>query len=148
MKNRSTITLLIDLAQERSDSVLKKLALVRKNADEAQQRLRLLQDYRGDYEKRFGATAAQGIVLDQLRNFHAFLAKLELAIQQQTAQAAQCAGRVKTVEQEWQAEQRRMKSFAVLKDRMDAAAAARELKKLQNELDEFAARRMGAGARN
>jgi flagellar protein FliJ len=148
MKNRSAITLLINLAQERSDTVLKKLALARKNTNEAQQRLRLLQDYRGDYEKRFGAAAAQGIVPDQLRNFHSFLAKLELAIQQQTAQAAQCASRVKAVEQEWQAEQRRMKSFTVLKDRMDSAAAARELKKLQNELDEFAARRMGAGARN
>lgn len=146
MKNQSAITLLIELAQQKSEAVAKKLKLVLKHAAEAQQKLKLLSDYRDDYLRRLGAGAQQGMDMLTLQNFRTFLAKLDQAVEQQTRETDAYRQRVQSVQREWEAQQQRLKSFNVLKERQDVAAAQRELRKLQKELDEFASRREAAKA--
>jgi flagellar protein FliJ len=146
MKKQSAIVLLIELAQQRSDSVAKKLKLVLKHAAEAQQKLKMLRDYRDDYLRRLGNGAQQGMDVMTLQNFRAFLAKLDQAIEQQARETQAYQERVQNITREWEAQQRRVKSFNVLKERQDVSAAQQELRKLQKELDEFASRRQAAKA--
>jgi flagellar protein FliJ len=146
MKKQSAIVLLIELAQQRSDAVAKKLKLVLKHTAEAQQKLQLLQGYRADYLRRLGTGAQQGMDFVTLQNFRAFLAKLDQAVEQQARETQAFQERVQNITREWEAQQRRVKSFNVLKARHDVGAAQRELRKLQKELDEFASRREAAKA--
>ncbi len=137
-KKNTALPLLIELAKARSDKARKIAQLLSHNAHQAQRQLIALQDYLRDYEDRLGRSSQAGMTPEEHQNYRLFLAKLELAIQQQSNEVSQLSQRKDSAQQHWQAEERRTQSFSTLQARQAAQAAAREAAQLQKLLDEFA----------
>jgi flagellar protein FliJ len=129
----------LELARRRLEAAttqLQKLGVLRQ---EAQARLAQLKAFQAEYQTSRRQGLAQGMEPDRLRDFDAFLAKLERALGQQTAE-------VERNTQAWEAEHRRWlelrsreQALAVLERRHLALLAAQEARSEQKQQDEFAA---------
>lgn len=140
MNHDTNWKLLQHLAEEKRDAAARALAGLIRERNAAGDKLQLLVDYRQDYHARFDAAQRQGIDGERLRNFRAFLANLERAIEQQTDIMASAQERVETAQSAWQVEARTAQSFRVLDDRQTAEAAQLDRRHQQRLQDEFASR--------
>jgi flagellar FliJ protein len=131
---------LLDLAQSRADASARQLgqAFSREQAEE--QKLQMLLGYRQDYQRRFEQSTASGLTPASWHNYQEFMKKLDLAVEQQREIVAQWHRRSAASQQDWEAQQRQVKSFGTLSRRHDDAEARREGKREQRESDDFAAK--------
>jgi flagellar FliJ protein len=140
MATRSALDTLIELAQRASDDAAKRLGTALRAVDEAQQKLQMLIGYRDDYGIRFDAAQVAGITPAVYSNFLAFLGKLDNAVRGQQEVLRQMQRRSELEKQAWQACERKRLSFKTLNDRAAAEALARENKRDQKMMDEYANR--------
>jgi flagellar FliJ protein len=140
MATRSALDTLIELAQRASDEAAKKLGVALRAVDEAQQKLTMLHGYREDYAIRFDAAQLKGITPAVYFNFVAFLEKLDNAVKGQQEVVRHAQRRAEGEKEAWQACERKRLSFRTLHEREAAAALARENKRDQKMMDEFATR--------
>lgn len=140
MRDTRQLTMLTDLAQERSDAAAKKLGRSIAFLKESEKRLALLAQYREDYRQRLADLAARGVSGDEMRNFRQFIARLDEAITQQNNEVKTLAQAVAECRGHWIKERRRERSFDVLTERADLAARELEARRLQKILDEFSGR--------
>jgi flagellar protein FliJ len=136
--------LLQHLAEEKRDVVACRLAAVTRESNAAQDKLRMLIDYRREYLAKLDASAREGVSADRLRNYRAFLVNLERAIEQQADLVAEVAKRVDAAKADWRGEARKAESFRVLDDRQAKDAANAENRREQKLQDEFASRMRAA----
>lgn len=108
---------------------------------EAQRKLDTLQSYRQDYLAKLDAATRRGIGADGLRNYRAFLANLERAIEQQTALMATMQTDVGFAQTDWQHTQRRVDSLQTIDQRRTQQNDQREARRDQKLTDEYALRR-------
>lgn len=138
---------LIDLAKKRRDEAAQRLGSMMAQARDSEYKWDTLAAYRDDYRARLDGAVQAGVAGADLRNFQGFLAKLEDAVHQQSAEAAHWRQTVDAARQLWQDEQKRMRSYGLIEERrtvIETRDAARREQRLQ---DEFAARRRSpAGA--
>ncbi|MDF3035248.1 MAG: fliJ [Paucimonas sp.] len=140
MANRSALDTLIELASSESDEAAKRLGQAIRAAQDTEERLALLMQYRDDYAARFQASLTAGLTAAGYRNFQNFMDKLDTAIsgQQQIVRDAQRQmGEQRTA---WQASERKRMSYDVLATRMEKDEQRRETKRDQKQTDEVAAR--------
>ena len=140
MAQPSSLKNLVDLAQKKSDNAAQHLAALNVSEQNAEHKLRLLLSYRDDYYARFQKSAGDGIDQTAWRNFHAFMSKLDAAIAEQRTTVTDSKNGVRAGQGEWQAEQRRLKSFGTLVQRGERAEATRSARREQREQDEHAAK--------
>ena len=129
-----------ELAQQRADAYALRLAEVTRGGADAEHKLELLREYRREYVARLAAAGRDGIHGEGLRNYRAFLANLERAIEQQARVVAQWMGDRERARQQWSAEHKRVESFRVLHDRTVAAGQRAERRQQQKHQDELANR--------
>lgn len=140
MARHSSLKNLVDLAKIKSDSAAQHLAALNVSEQNAEHKLRLLLSYRDDYYVRFQKSAKDGVDQTAWRNFHAFMSKLDAAIAEQRTAVMDSKNGVRTGQWEWQAEQRRLKSYGTLVQRGQRAEATRSARLEQREQDEHAAK--------
>lgn len=140
MAQPSSLKNLVDLARRKSDNAAQHLAALNISEQNAEHKLRLLLSYRDDYYARFQKSAADGVDQAAWRNFHAFMSKLDAAIAEQRTAVTDSKNGVRAGRGEWQAEQRRLKSFGTLVQRGQRAEATRSARLEQREQDEHAAK--------
>ena len=140
MTLRSPLETLIELAQRSTDDAAKRLGAALRAAEETEQKLQMLIDYRTDYALRFEANQAAGITPMAYRNFQAFLEKLDNAIrgQQEVVQHAQRKSAAEKTA--WQNCERKRMSYTTLSNRAAQDALRQEAKRDQKSMDEHAAR--------
>ena len=140
MTKPSTMEMLIDLATTEVDKAAVRLGHSIRFADEAEQKLVLLSQYREDYSARFQENRASGLTAMDYRNFQHFLDKLDQAIvgQQQLVRDAQ--KRIDEDRSLWQASERKRASFNTLATRAQKTIQKKENKIEQKQMDEFASR--------
>lgn len=131
---------LLALAQEGSDAAAARLGVVNGHDREMQARLQLLLEYRGDYEARLASVAQAGMHSVGWRNFHEFIDKIDVAIEQQRELVASAKREVETGQHQWHAQQRRLKSFDTLSQRHYSAERKMAARQEQKEQDDFALR--------
>ena len=138
MPTTSSLKLLLDLAQQRTDSAAKKLGKLNLQQQEAEKKLNLLMQYRHSYQSHFQNSSAKGIDHIEWLNFIAFINKLDAAIteQQQTVLYAQN----KRIEggNEFLSCQRKLKSYDTLSQRQHIEENQKQSKFEQKMQDEFA----------
>ena len=83
---------LLDLANSRMDDAARKLGELIASEQAVEDKLKLLQAYRKEYQDRFVEAARNGIGPDAWRNFSAFLGKLGITVFKFTSSGALIAG--------------------------------------------------------
>lgn len=132
---------LLDLAHTRTDEAARKLGELVAAERDVEQKLKLLEEYRQEYNERFVQAARDGLTPDAWRNYGAFISKLDDAIGAQRKVVEQ--SRAKTVEGQhaWLAQRTKLKAFDTLSQRHQQAINRQEARQEQKQSDEHAARR-------
>lgn len=137
---------LMKLAQHQNDSATRKLGLLNKQQQGAQQNLDTLMGYRKDYQARLQEAAQNGMSQADLRNFQRFIDKLDEAIGQQLKQVEQSKASTQAGRNEFDATRRKLKSFDTLQQRhieeQKKAAGKSEQKMLDEHTGRMAAYKM------
>lgn len=108
---------LMNLVQHQNDSATHKLGQLNRQQHNAQSKLEMLQQYRKDYQTRLQESTQSGINPAELRNFQAFIDKLDEAISQQLKQVGQSKASTQIGRGEFDAAQRKLKSIDTLQQR-------------------------------
>lgn len=131
----------LDLVQTRADDAARELGKLIAQEQDAKKRLQLLETYRDEYNVRFRAAAQNGLTPLQLRNFQAFLGKLDEAIMQQQRTVDASADRTAAGQQSWLDQRSKVQAFDSLAQKHDARERYVTERQDQKQADEFAARR-------
>jgi flagellar FliJ protein len=136
-----------EVAERNRDACGQHLRDAASKRDAAKQKLETLVGYRRDYERRLAAMKNGGIGGDALRNYHAFLAQLERAIEQQSDLLVDAERDVHNATVLYAAERRRVRSSDLLDDRQAHTQRKAERRREQRQNDEWASRlRLSAGS--
>jgi flagellar protein FliJ len=141
MKGRFHLQPLLDLAQNRTDDAARQLGELIASERSVEQKLKLLEEYRQEYHERFMQAARDGIGPDTLRNFSAFINRLDDAITAQRKIVEQSRAQTAQGQQAWMTQRNRLKAFDTLSQRHQAGVARGEARQEQKLTDEHAARR-------
>lgn len=137
MPRRFPLQPLLDLAQGHTDTAARNLNQLKAKWNEADEKLKQLMGYREDYRLRLLQSTKLGMQANSLKDYQLFLAKLDLAIRQQTEEVERCRKRWDLGRQEWQDQQRKLKAFDTLSQRHQRSEQKREAKQEQREQDEL-----------
>lgn len=139
---------LLELMQDRTDEATRRLGQLVAAEQSARSRLQLLGQYREEYVQRFRDAQSEGLTLQALQNFQAFLNKIDEAITQQQGLVDTSAQNTAHGQQDWQAQNTRLKAIDTLAVRHSNALRHQEGKQEQKQLDEFSSRRYQDGLQN
>jgi flagellar FliJ protein len=105
-----------------------------------QQKLEMLESYRAEYRERFVEAARAGIGPDQLRNYTAFINRIDDAIAAQHLVVEQSRNHTSQGQQVWIAQRNKVRAFDTLSQRHQKVLAQNESRQEQRSSDEHAAR--------
>jgi flagellar FliJ protein len=140
MATRTALDTLIELAQRDADAAAKRLGAALAAAEDTEQKLAMLLNYRDDYATRLDAAQVAGITPLAYRNFVAFIGKLDSAINGQREVVKHAHHKSAIEKTGWQACERKRLSYRTLNERAAAEALRIENKRDQKQMDEHAAR--------
>ena len=138
MAKRFPLQPLHDLATDRLDAATRRLGQLNQRWQAEEDKLAQLRGFREEYHKRLGNAIASGLDMTRMRDFHAFIGKIETAIGQQVIEIARCKAAWEEGQRLWLEEQRKLKTYDVLKERHVRSERAREDRLDQREQDEHA----------
>ena len=107
---------------------------------EAEAKLAELRNYHSDYLQAYRKRAEDGTSVTALRDFQAFLARLEQALSQQDSLVSQAREAVQTRRSNWQGAAREVKAVESVVDRWRSVEARAGERREQKESDERAQR--------
>lgn len=136
---------LLELMQERADEATRHLGRLIAAEQNAKSRLELLEQYREEYNQRFRESQQGGLTPLAWRNFQDFMARIDVAIEQQKQIVTNAARDTATGQTHWQEQNKRLKAIDTLSERHQCAERLREGKRDQKQQDEFAARKRDSG---
>ena len=138
MPTRFQLQPLLDLASDRVETATQRLALLKQQWQLQEDKLKQLQAFQDEYQRRLGSTLAQGADMTRIRDFQVFLHKLEVAIRQQLAEIQRAKARWEEGQQVWLEARRKLKTYDVLKQRHQRGEDYRAGRNEQREQDEHA----------
>lgn len=118
----------------------RELGAAQRQLADAQTRLEELRAYRGEYQDAFRRRVEDGATVRSLRDFQAFLARLEVALQQQEQLVAQAQEQAAGHRQSWQGAAQQLKAVGSVVERWRQTEAREGARRDQKELDERASR--------
>jgi flagellar protein FliJ len=116
------------------------LAEAERSAIEAEQKLVALERYRNEYEEQFAARAGAGVEASGVREFQAFLARLNEALVAQRQVLGQARANREAVLGQWREAAQRQQVVQKLADRWTTEIRRNEDRRDQRESDELANR--------
>lgn len=112
-----TLQPLLDLSRSHLDSATSELGKLIAQEQEGSRKLELLQNYRSEYMERFRAAVSDGLGVETLRNYGAFMARIDEAIEVQRSLLDQSQRRTAAGKQAWVSQRNRVKAFDTLHGR-------------------------------
>ncbi|MFN3595325.1 MAG: flagellar export protein FliJ [Thiobacillaceae bacterium] len=140
MAKRFPLQPLLEHARHRMDAAERTLELLKQKEDEARQRLAELEGFRQEYHARLANRSAGGMHIQLMRDYHAFLAKIEDAIRHQAAAVEEAHARWQMAHRQWLAERQKVKAYETLAQRHHKRETLRAERLEQRLTDEHAAR--------
>jgi flagellar FliJ protein len=140
MAKNFALQTLLEIAGNQSEKAAASLGALRRHLQEHEDKLRLLLDYRDEYQQRLRRAGERGLDAAGLRNFYDFIERLEQAIGQQQTAVIDARERVQGGQTDWQLKERKFKAFDALAQRGNVAAQRRESYLEQKLQDDFASR--------
>jgi len=138
MPRRFPLQSLLELAQDRLDTATQQLALLKQRWQAQEDKLQQLQGYQDEYRQRLAETLQVGTDMTRIQDFQAFLKKIEIAIKQQTLEVNRAKFEWEQGQSVWLEEQRKLKTFDILRQRHEKGEAYKEGRLEQRDMDEFA----------
>jgi flagellar FliJ protein len=126
------------LARTRERDCARRLAGAQQRVADAEQRCVELERYRDEYHEAFRARALSGLQAKGLREFQAFIARLDEALRQQRQLVAQLRSEQQRERQQWQDAAVRSSAVGKVIERARHEERLVEDRRLQRELDERA----------
>ncbi len=140
MNNRTALDTLQQLAQRETDGAARQLTVALDQQTSAKQRLDMLLELRAEYAERLLRQSREGMSIAAIKNFQAFMEKIDDAIAGQTRLAASASNRVEQANAGWQAKKRAEKTWESLINRDDRANLLKEQRQDRKLMDEYASR--------
>lgn len=142
MSRPFTLQPLLDRSRSQLDSATTELGRLIAHEQEGSRKLQMLQDYRAEYAARFRDAMQQGGVgVEALRNYGAFMARIDEAITIQQGLLQQSQHNTSAGKQAWISERNRMKAFDTLHDRHREREQQQAQKLEQRQSDEHTTNR-------
>ncbi len=140
MNNRTALDTLQQLAQRETDGAARQLTVALDQQTSAKQRLDMLLELRAEYAERLLRQSREGMSIAAIKNFQAFMEKIDDAIAGQTRLAASASNRVEQANAGWQAKKRAEKTWDSLIKRDEQANLLKEQRQDRKLMDEYASR--------
>lgn len=131
---------LLDIANTRMDEAARRLGELIASEQSCQQKLDMLQRYREEYTERFVSATREGIGPDAMRNFSAFICRIDDAIDAQRRVVEQSREFTTQGQQAWMAQRTKVRAFDTLSQRHVTAQAKVDSRREQHATDEHSAR--------
>jgi flagellar FliJ protein len=141
MTKQTPLEMLTEIQEEKVDEALNLVAICQQTLNRAIEQRDMLYQYRIDYERQFREEAKQGIKPTHLHNYHAFLSKLDKAIEQQEQIVVQLEKQLEKRKEEWVEEKNQLKAYETLQERRDKEQQAKENRREQKLSDEHGAKK-------
>lgn len=132
---------LLDLMQNRTDEAARRLGQLISAEHNQKSRLKLLEEYREEYNQRFRVSSQAGMTPLAWANFMDFLGRIDEAIAQQRQIVANSERDTVQGQDHWREQNKRLKAIDTLSDRHAASERYLEGKREQKLQDEFSARK-------
>lgn len=143
MAKRFPLQTLLEHSQHRMESAERLLLTLKRREDSARARLEELQGFKAEYQQRLTGTGSRGIDIHLLRDFHAFLMKMDGAIHQQANEVDKAHAHWLQAHHHWMQLRQKVKAYETLAQRHQAQELARQEKREQRLSDENALRAQG-----
>jgi len=130
----------LKVAENREASAARKFGKSRKQQHEEEAKLKDLRDYHAEYLARFHQSASVGINASQLREYQAFIKKLEAAIDEQEEVVRQSQQNTSEHKQQWTQKHIRTQSMDKAMGRIVATEQKQRDAQEQKMSDEIAQR--------
>lgn len=140
MTGKFTLQPLLDLANTRMDDAARRLGELIASEKNCQQKLEMLERYRSEYSERFMEATRDGIGPDALRNFSAFINRIDDAIAAQVLVVKQSRQYINQGQKAWMAQRSKVRAFDTLAQRHQTELAKSESRQEQRTTDEHSAR--------
>ena len=100
-KKSTRFQTVVRYTESKEEKAAQKLAESQRNLVEQQTRLDSLDQFKDEYAQRFTQTGQQGMRATQLRDFHAFMGKLQNAVDHQKRLLQVAVGDVESKKKQW-----------------------------------------------
>ncbi len=142
MAARFPLQSLLDHGRHRMEAAERLLRLLKRKEEAARQKWDELQGYKRDYQLRLtGEAGERGMAIHLLRDYHAFLGKLDAAIGHQEKEVTQAQAHWQNAHVTWLALRQKVLAYEALAERHRRQERQNEDKRDQRMTDEQAARR-------
>jgi len=138
MSTSSSLKILLNLAQQQTDTLARKLGKLNIQQQEAEKKLNLLLQYRHSYQSHMKDSTETGIDHIEWLNFIAFMNKLDAAITEQRQAVVFSQNKKIAGGDEFLSSQQKLKSYDTLSQRKKSAEDLIQVKNEQKAQDEFA----------
>lgn len=126
------------LADDKADAAARELAAAQQRLGDQEQRLRQLQEFRAQYQRQRVDSGGSGMDGFRLRDFNAFIGRLDQAISHQQRLIAQSQMEVERLRRLWTEQLRHAKAIDKVVARCAEDERQAEERRAQREADAFA----------
>jgi flagellar FliJ protein len=141
MARSFSLQLLLEHATHRLEAAERLLRILGRKEEAARQRLEEIQGYKQEYQQRMTGAGEQGMEIHRLRDYHAFLLKVDQAIQHQESEVSRARGHWEAAHAKWLEQRKQVKAYEVLAQRHHHEVRRLEEKRDQRVTDESAAQK-------
>ena len=127
-------------SESKEDKAAQKLAESQHNLQDQQQRLQSLEQFHDEYAQRFSLIGQQGMKAGQVRDYHAFVAKLKGAVEQQQRMVKIAEGNVEEKKLAWIKTRTETQKANIILERYVSQEQRLADKAEQKDSDEYAQR--------
>lgn len=135
------LQILLDHTRHRMEAAERLLRMLKRKEEQAQQRLQELHGYKSEYQVRLSGDGASGMDIILLRDFYAFMAKLDSAITHQESELKQARAHWQTARESWLALRQKVKAYETLALRHANQEMRKQERMDQRQTDENALRK-------
>lgn len=148
MATSHSLKLLLEHAHKQTDDAAINLGKLNFKQQEAEKTLRLLIEYRENYQVQFMESAGNGVTPTEWRNFKAFICKLDTAIQAQQNLVAMIQQHTEAGSMQYHHQRKKLKSYDTLSQRAELHYQLRLQKQEQHQLDEHTSHTLSKRPKN
>ena len=138
-----SLHILLEHANHRLEAAERLLRQLGRKEEAARKRLEEIQGYKQEYQSRMAGAGERGMAIHMLRDYHAFLLKVDQAIAHQQGECDQARANWQAAHAKWLEQRQQVRAYEVLAQRHQHQEQRREDKREQRVTDETAAQKHG-----
>ncbi len=131
MKKSERLQVIIDIHELQERQALEKLGACQQQRQSLMEQLKNLQDYRQEYQKKYGEINGSGMDIARLKEFRAFICKLDMAVEAQQRMVESKNKELIELRKVWEQKHQKTKSLQKV-----SAKATKEEFRLENKREQ------------